>query len=681
MLLILSSIIFLFFGIKLHFEEDMSKLLPSSESNECEVVFGNLKIKDKIILQMRGATPETLALYMDSLMQHIMDENEDIANSFYRLDEDDLLYALDFVLEHLPSFVDTSLYPKFDTAIAHVGSTMEQNREIIMNDETGSLTQMVCNDPLNLRQYLLPDMSAGMGFTLIDNQLFTSDSTVAIAFISPDFQSFDSKSGSRLVKRVRYDVEQFSLAHPDVEILFHGAPVRSAGNSQVMKRDIAFTIGISLLVIFFVLCISFAGGRIIWQNLFPVAYGAFFSLACMYWLKGGMSLMALGIGSVVLGVSLSYCLHLIIHQHFVSDVIQMLSEEAKPVCLGCITTIGAFLGLMFTQSELLHDFGLFATFALLGTTFAALVFLPHFLPKTAPRINKRMMNVVNRINSFPYDRNVFVIVVLGIAIIVGIVFASDVKFDNNLKHIGYESEALLRSEAIYAEKNYFGGLQRHYASVASTLEESLEQNQLLANRLDSFMQEGKLLQYMPVVSSLFPSEKTQRQRIMAWNSYWDARKVKEACQAVAEAASANHLPDHIFQPFQAMVESDYEIGNLYDAGVIPDGMLCNFIEKSDGKYLAFNSVLLDSTNRDAMDSSMANMSHVVVADPFFYTGNMISLIHHDFRTILAISSLFVLVVLLIAFRNVLTAILAFLPMFLSSNLPLGIKILLKITGL
>ena len=89
--------------------------------------------------------------------------------------------------------------------------------------------------------------------------------------------------------------------------------------------------------------------------------------------------MALGIGSVVLGVAISYCLHVIVHQRFVRSVEQMLAEEAKPVCLGCLTTVGAFLGLLFTQSELLKDFGLFATFALVGSTFFALIFLPHFL--------------------------------------------------------------------------------------------------------------------------------------------------------------------------------------------------------------------------------------------------------------------------------------------------------------
>ena len=378
-LMLLSGALFLFFGSKVRYEEDLSKLLPSSEKSESGLVFGNIKVKDKIIMQMTGAEPEVLAGYVDELMDSIQAEGEGIANTLYRLEPDMALNALDYALEHVPSFVDTALYSRFDDAIAHAGETMAQNYDLIMNDETGSVTQMVATDPLNLRQYLLPDVSGGMGFSLVDGHLFSHDTTVALMFVSPDFQAFDSESGGKLIASLNQKIQAFQTAHPEVEVLLHGAVVRSAGNSRVMRRDIGLTVGISLLIILLILCVSFRSFSVIWQNLLPVIYGTFFALACMYWMKGGMSLMALGIGSVVLGVAISYCLHVIVHQRFVRSVEQMLAEEAKPVCLGCLTTVGAFLGLLFTQSELLKDFGLFATFALVGSTFFALIFLPHFL--------------------------------------------------------------------------------------------------------------------------------------------------------------------------------------------------------------------------------------------------------------------------------------------------------------
>ncbi len=664
-LMLVSLAVFVFFGLKVRYEEDMSKLLPAWGTNDSGLVFGNLKVKDKVFIQMTGEEPSVMAEYMDELMDSILVCEDDIANTLYKMGAETAISALDFALEHVPSFVEPSLYDRFDEAIAHADETMADNLEIIENDMTGTMTQMVCTDPLNLRSLLLPDMSGGLGFTMIDEHLFSADSTVALAFISPDFQSFDSKEGSKLIKHIDKAVKAFSASHPTVEVLYHGAPVRSAGNSRTMKRDIFLTIGIALMVILIIICLSFNSVKIIWQNVMPLAYGTFFALACMYWLKGGMSLMALGIGVLVLGVGISYCLHIIVHHRFVGNVERMLSDEARPVCLGCLTTIGAFLGLLFTKSDLLKDFGLFSTFILLGSTFYALAFLPHFLNDSETGRNERAFRIVDKINAFPFDRNPFVIGALVAVIIIGFVFTPKVQFDNNLKHIGFESEALLKSEALYSEKTTGGNLQRYYAVVAPTLDEALEANKSLATDLDSMRQAGKLKSYSPVVSMLFQSEAEQERRIAAWRGYWTEEKLGEAMAAVSNAAASYGLDPASFELFRDMVETDYLPGNLYESGVIPDGLLCNFIEESDAKFLIFNATQMAPETKQSNDDHVVLLPHAVVVDPFYYTGNMIDLIHNDFNITLIISSLFVLIVLFVSFRNVLVSLLAFLPMFLS----------------
>jgi len=664
-LMVLSGAIFAFYGLKLQYEEDLSKLLPVSESSEAGHVFGNLKVKDKIFMQMTGAEPEVLAAYVDELMDSIMTTDEGIANTLYRIDPDIALNALDFAMMHVPSFVDTALYPQFDEAIANAGETMAHNQELIMNDETGALTQMVSTDPLNLRKCLMPDLSSGVGFTLVNDHLFCADSTVALIFISPDFQAFNSHDGRLLMKNLRHHVKVFNEAHPDVEVLMHGAVVRSGDNSRVMKRDIAITVGISMLIILIILCFSFKSFGMIWQNALPVAYGTFFAMACMYWLKGSMSLMSMGIGSVVLGVAVSYCLHVIVHQRFVGSIEQMLKEEALPVCLGCLTTIGAFVGLRFTQSDLLKDFGLFATFALIGNTFFVLVFLPHFLSEQECKRNEKVFRYISKINNYAYESNPYWVAVLSIFILIGIVFSPKVEFDNNLKHIGYESDNLHKSENLYAEKNNHGALQRHYAVIAPTLDEALDANNVLSQTLDSLRRAGVLTQYTPAVSVLFQSEKEQQHRINAWKRYWTPEKVSEAMTAVRKAAVDNELPADIFEPFRGMVEGDYEPGDLYESGIVPEGLLCNFIEENEGKYLIFNAVRMNPDHKGVVDECIAEMPHALVIDPFYYTGNMITMIHRDFNTALLISAIFVFVVLLFSFRNVFLALLAFLPMGLS----------------
>lgn len=666
-ILIVSSIVFVFFGLKTKYEEDMTSLLPSSDSNDSGLVFGNLKVKDKIIFQMTGQEPEVMAGYVDELMDSLFARNVAIADTLYKIDVETLLSAKDYVVEHLPCFVDTGMYTRFDAAIDKVWYTMEDNAAILEDEPSDITIEAITSDPLNLRSLVLPSVGDGLGFAIIDEHLFSADSTVALAFISPDFHSFDSKQGARLVSEVEKVVSSFRAAHPDVEVLYHGAPVRSACNSDILHFDIFFTVSLALVIIFIFICVCFNSFNIIWQNILPVAYGTFFALACMYWIKGSISLMALAVGVMILGVAISYCLHIIIHHRFVGDVEKMLADESKPVFLGCLTTIGAFLGLLFTNNELLKDIGLFSTFALSGGTFFALAFLPHFLSYKKSAYNQKAFNIINRINDFPFDKNPILVGALVIIIIVGFIFTPKVQFDNNLKSIGYQSEDVLKSEALFAQKNTNGALQRYYAVAAPTLDEALEANKALSTTLDSMKAEGKIRRYTPVVSTLFQSEAEQQRRIDAWHEYWNEAKIEETMDKVNMSATDYGInsPEMVFEPFCYLLEADYEPDNLYEANILPEGLLRTFIEESDGKFLVFNVVQMDSVAKDANDSIVAAVPHALIVDPFYYTGNMVSLVREDFNITLIISALFVLAVLLISFRNILVALLAFLPMFLS----------------
>ena len=655
----LSFAVFAFFASKLHFEEDLAKLLPSSGSEDSGLVFNNLKIKDKVFVQFKADSLGHLELA--AIVDEFMDSLE--VTSLYAIGPDDALGLLDYALCHVPSFVDESLYPAIDEAIANVDKTMDHNAELVMADWSGSATQMVATDPFNLKSLLLP--SGAAGFTVVDGHLFSPDSTVALAFISPDFQSFDSKSTTKLIKDLRHRRDVVCEAHPEVEILMHGVPVRSADNAGMTKRDLWLSVGISMLLILVVLFIAFKGLGIVWQNILPVVYGAAFSMACLYWIKGGMSFLALGIGSVVLGVALSYCLHVIIHQRYVGSVEKMLSDESTPVCLGCITTIGAFLGLLFTESELLRDFGLYATFGLIGTTFFALAFLPSMLSEKDTARNEKIFSAIGKINSYPYDRKWWILAAVGALVLVGFVFSPKVKFDNDLAHIGYVADDVRRSDALYAEKVLHGNLQRHYAVAGETLDEALTANLRLAALLDSLHTAGDVVSYTPIVPALFPTIALQQERIDAWKAYWTPAKEAEAKAALTASAKRHSLSPDMFEPFYAMVEGEYEPGDLYASGVVPEGLLCNFIEESGGKFLIFNSVELLPENKDKVDAAVDASGGPVVVDPLFYTGNMIELVHQDFNTTLLISSIFVFIVLLLAFRNIWISLLSFLPMFLS----------------
>jgi predicted RND superfamily exporter protein len=502
------------------------------------------------------------------------------------------------------------------------------------------------------------------GFSLVGGHIFCKDSTVALAFISPDFESFDSGSGKKLYDEISSVIKEFKVSRPEAKILLHGQMIRSVANASRIKLDLLLTIGISLILILLALMFCFRSLRIVFHCIIPVAYGAFFAMACMYWIKGGMSLMALGIGAIVLGVAISYCLHVVIHQKFTVDVEKMLKDESTPVCLGCITTIGAFAGLLLTKSELLRDFGLFASFALIGGTLFALIFLPHFLNEKDVRKNESAFRAIDKIDGYPYDSKPVILIVVAALAVVGCIFAPKVEFDSNLKNLGYVPSELKEAEDLYSEKNFGGELQRYYAAVGSSLDEALDNCTALSATLDSLQKSGDLTSFQPIVSKLFASTSEQERRISMWENYWTPERVDSVCCEISSAASRHGLDPSLFEPFRTMTEASYEPGNLYESGILPEGLLCNFIEESsDGKWMAFISAVMDPGSKTKVDDAAARSG--IVIDPFYYMSDMVEIIHDDFNVVLMISSLFVLLILLLSFRNFWVTLISFLPMFLS----------------
>ena len=272
-------------------------------------------------------------------------------------------------------------------------------------------------DPLGLHTLFMDGSASPVGglggnYRLVYSHFFTPDTSIALAFLSPNFNAFDSEAGTRLVQRMEDEIARFCTENPDVEVLFHGAPVQSVFNSRRIKEDLALTLGVSLLVTCFIIGFCFRNHLTLLLLLSPVLYGTFFALSCVYLIKGGMSLLAIGIGAIVLGVALSYCLHVMTHYRYVNDPARMLREQTVPVVLCCLTTIGAFAWLLFTRSELLRDFGLFASLALVGTTLFCLLFLPHFLRPRSQERPDRAFAWIDKINAFPLDRQKWLLALL-----------------------------------------------------------------------------------------------------------------------------------------------------------------------------------------------------------------------------------------------------------------------------
>ncbi|MDR2041496.1 MAG: MMPL family transporter [Tannerella sp.] len=685
-LLTFSSLLFVYLGSRVEYEEDITKLLPSAQAgSSAKLVFENLKVKDKIFLlfvpRADVVDAATLAERCDAFVEGLLQKDSAthyIHDVLYRIDDELIQTAMAYLFDHAPVFVDTTLYPRMEALLTReaIERQMAANYDLMVSPSGMAFREMIRRDPAGLRSLFTDNgaaLSQGFGgnYRLVYRHFFSPDSSLAVAFLSPDFNAFDSKSGTRLVELIEEEIDAFGAEHPDVEVMFHGVPVQSVFNSRQIKKDLALTLGISLLVSCLFIGLCFREGRTLWVLLSPVLYGTFFALSGVYLIKGGMSLLAVGIGAIVLGVALSYCLHFLTHYKYVGDPVRILREQTVPIILCCLTTVGAFTGLLFTRSELLRDFGLFASLALVGTTLFCLIFLPHFFkPRRRPHLN-RTFALIDRINAFPFDRQRGLIVLLVVFCGLCIYTSRQVTFDTNLRNIGYHEPAVVRSMQLLAAKTTPGNASLYYAVASPELDSALVAHRQMTATLDSLQAEDLLTGYSKMAMLLLP-ENEQQIRIRRWRDFWTPERMARTRMYVTNAARVRGFKPEMFEPFFEMLAADDRPVSLYSEGILPDEWMSNTVEYTGNAYLVYTSVQMPPERVTEVSDVITARPHWLVIDPFYYTGDMVRILNNDFNMTLGVSSVFVFAILLLAFRKWSRAILAFIPMGLSWYVVLGV---------
>ncbi len=689
--------LFIFFGyfsVQLHLEEDINKLMPSSKNEDgtTKLAFADLKIKDKTFLLFEGKDVEKLTEVCDAFADSIRQDSALIEDLFYRLDEDLLPNGIDYLSDHLPAYIDTTAYIHFDSLLTreHFARQMQQNHDDLLSEMGEMFPELIEMDPLGMRNVLAQQMApllSASSYQTIDNHFFVPDSTVCVAFLTPRFSSTNTGQGSELFEQLNTLISQFAKTYPDVRITYHGTPASGYYNSTTIKRDLTTTIAGALVLVLVFLFVCFRRWDTIPLLLLPVVFGTLFGLSMMYWLKGEFSLLALGIGGVVLGVAMSYVLHILTHHQYVNDGEQLLRDQVKPVFLGCITTIGSFAGLIFINTALLQDFGLFAAFAILGTTLFSLVYLPQML--SGKTINHRdMIQLIDKINRYPFDRKKPLLAVICLVIIVGVgaYLLGGIRFDPDMHNLGYEEPMTEYSEGLLRSKTYTGDKTKYFASKGNTMEEAISHFAILDRKLDSLQQLGLVKSYTHT-SRIFVPLHIQQERIDAWKKYWTADRLGKVRTLIAQTATQADLNPEAFDAFFEAATRDYRPDSLYAAGLIPAGYQSTLMEQSyGGDYLCFTSVRCENDSIRSSESDYIRICDAIAGDPnllvldtYYYTTGTLLQMNDDFNVLQWISMLFVLVVLLLSFHfNVKHTLLGFMPILFSWLIVLGAMVLFDV---
>lgn len=681
----------LYAASKIRFEEDINSFMPATDNDRnIREVFRHIKVKDKIVFlvsaadSLQEASPdrmiEACEALMDTLRASEMGRTH-IQKIFSKVDAGMMEAMSGYITDNLPLFLDTADYRGLDSLLLpeRIDQRLEQNYRNLLSPLSMVSKKYIATDPLGLAGkslLYLSDLQLNLRYELYDDHIFSPGGKHLIAFISPRFGAGDMGRNEPFVKELEATVAAFSQVYPDLRISYYGAVPISVGNARQIKADSLISMSFTLVLIALVVLFAFRRKSAIPLIVLPVAFGGLFSLAVMSCLQGSISTIAVGAGSAILGVAFSYSIHLFCHSLHARSAEQIIKELSYPMTIGSFTTIGAFAGLTFSKSEILHDFGLFSCFTLIGTTLFCLIVLPHLLV-FKPGKETRLMRWIERWNAYPFDRNYWLIGVIALLTLVGVIYYDDVKFSSDMNQLSYLSPEFQETEKILDREFQDEYKTVYFITVGDSLSETLGYYRETNKTLQGLQEQGRIKEFSSA-QNLLVSPEEQTRRIALWNDYWAKGKKEQLKAYLPESGRKYGFKDSAFAPFFSSLEKEYEPIDYEKGGFAEAGLLSEWMETSGESVMLISQVRLLEEEKESIYQAFDSTGHVVILDKPYFASKMAGVVNDDFNMILYLVSILVFASILISYGRIEITLITFLPMAVSWVIILGLMALFGI---
>ena len=681
-----------FFALQVRFEENITQFFPDTKDSQNTIkVFDNLKIKDKIIIMLSSADtchrvePDSLIEAAGQLQQTLTEKagGKLIKGIFAQVDQSLIQGATDFIYEHLPLFLTDTDYQRFDSLLTDKGiqAVMQKNYTNLLSPAGIALRSYILRDPLGLGSETLKhlqDFQLEANYEIYDEHIFSKDGSTLLMFITPVFSTGSTGKNDELIKILEEELKHVQGESPTIRAEYFGGPSVGVYNARQIKKDTILTSSLALLIIIVFISLVFKRKRSIPLIITPVLFGGLFALFLIFFIKGSISAIAVGAGSAVMGIALSYSIHMLAHQNHVSTVQQLIKEIAYPLTVGSFTTIGAFLGLIFTSSDLLRDFGLFASLALVGTTLFCLIYLPHFLKGQADVKQGRILRIIEKINAYSYEKNKWLVGGILLITVICLFTSQKVGFNNDMMSLNYEPRHLQQSEEKLLQLFDNDEKTVLFVSVGKDMNQATETYAMTNQKLSALKEQGLIKEYASA-SQFLISPQEQQKRLKKWKDYWTDEKQQQVREQLETAAAEYRFRPGSFDSFYQWMNQPFGEYHYTAQGDDLSGKLLNEWQTSaDSITMLISQIRISEPNKEAVYQNFNKDPNVVIFDRSYFANKWVSAINDDFYLILYISSFLIFFALWFSYGRIELTLMSFLPMLISWVIILGLMGILGI---
>ncbi len=691
-LLILLISVSIFFVLKVNLVEDITKVLPENQNiKNMNFVLNNLKFMDKVVFNIylkdstASPSPELLTQFahefIDTLKRRFMPDYLKTVNAGF--DEKSIIGLYDTLYSNLPLFLDEKDYLRIDTLIQpqEVKRILENNYKTLLSPLGLVTKSLIQKDPLNLSLIALDKFTSFQlkgNFELYNNFIITKDHRHILVFATLAFPD-KIPVNDRLFSGIDKSIETLNSGKFNkINVEYFSSALVVAGNAKRIKKDIIHTLSIALFVLIIFISIFFRRKRAFLVILLPVVLGGLVSIAAISVFKSEISAISLGIGSIILGISVDYALHIFSHYRKNLSVEKVIKELTTPILISSITTASAFLSLYLIHSKALNDLGLFAAISVFSSAIFSLVVLPHLIGKTENREEKQHFSFgLDKVAALNLSGNKLVVYGILIVTLIFIFTSRGVYFEPDMMKSNYMSNKLRRTEK---RLNNISGVSQKTLYLVSTgpnLDSALSRNEQLLQTIDNLNRSGAI-KNETIISRIIPSKDEQKKAIIRWQKFWASRADKLKETMVAEGKKF-HFKSDAFSEFYSLLNKEFQLVDFDAAPVINDMFLSNFYVKSDTLSAVVNILDVDVSRMNEIYDAFNKQTDIWLITRQGVTEELVSVLSTNFRKLVPFSFAIVFLILLLSFGRIELSLLAIIPIAVSWLWTVGIMGILGIS--
>ena len=591
----------------------------------------------------------------------------------------------DFFYRHLHLFLDSSDYQKIEQKLNSdsINQIMINNKKSLSTPEGIALKDWIIKDPLHLMSFGYEKFKLGaLSEDLMNNEgLFISKNKKQVfVYAKLNYNSSNSSLNKKFEAQLSELKTEWNSTHAEYQLDYFGTFLIANANAIQIEKDIKTTLTIAIILIALLLFYYYRNLVMLIFFTLPALFGVLSAFLGMYLWQGTISGIALGAGAVVLGIVVDYSFHFFSQFKQSENAYETRKQIFLPLLVSGSTTIIAFLALTFAQSEVLHDFGLFAAFSLTGALLFVLAFLPSLLQPFESKINFKNANQLDRwfdkIKIEPQGRAKWLVPLI-LILSVGFYFAaSDIQFESDLNKINYYPRELKTSELKH--QNIDPDLEKRINFLVEGENNNLaaSKNQNLYQQLDKNRAAFGITE-LNSLGLLLVSEENQQAKINQWLQFWDTHR-EQSSDLVLKTADSLGFNSSAFNPFNQWIQNVPETENLFNF-ITESKSLSELLlphSRIQGNYSIVTSLVVKKEKYLELKKAFQNNNNAILIDGSGIMAALTEVVKDDFNYLLLFASSLVLVALLLIYGSIELTLISFIPIALSWVWILGIAALL-----